>query len=164
MKLVNTTTTAMNMQTQSSTQLSYSTPSDTTQAQTNSQYPSHPSASTRMTDTTQARRSNVKNDTTLARTNSQSPNAQARRNQSDTTKRNPNARVTGDTMSQRLPSNQYGNAQPKTPNSDSTQKNTDGSMSAQGFDSRNRLLQRFSGLHRAAECVIRRAFHRAREP
>ena len=89
-------------------------------------------AVTRMTDTTQARRSNVKNDTTLARTNSQSPNAQARRNQSDTTKRNPNARVTGDTMSQRLPSNQYGNAQPKTPNSDSTQKNTDGSMSAQG--------------------------------
>src|SRR5256885_12412270 len=64
----------------------------------------------------------------FARTNSQSPNQQARRNQSDTTKRNPNARVTGDTMSQRLPSNQYSNV----PNSDSTRKNTDGSVSAQG--------------------------------
>jgi len=126
------TTTAMNTQNQSSTQLSYSTTSDTTQARMNSQYPSNPSASTRMTDTTQARRSNVTNDTTLARTNSQSPNAQARRNQSDTTKRNPNARVTGDTMSQRLPSNQYGNVQPTTPNADSTQKNTDGNTSAQG--------------------------------
>jgi hypothetical protein len=120
------TTTAMNMPNQSSNQFSNNmradtaSRADTSQSRINSQYPSNPNAASRI-DTTQARRGNVKNDTTQARINSQYPTAQGRRNQADTTKRNPNARVTGDTISQRLPSNQYGNVR-----TDTTQKNVEG--------------------------------------
>src|SRR5919197_1552820 len=87
------TTTAMNMPNQSSNQFANSMRADTAS----------------------------RADTTQARINSQYPTAQGRRNQADTTKRNPNARVTGDTISQRLPSNQYGNVR-----TDTTQKNVEG--------------------------------------
>lgn len=59
-------------------------------------------------------------DTVSARTdttkiNSQNPNVAQRKTQGDTTKaKQPNARVTGDTMSQRLPSNQYGTVKQDT--------------------------------------------------
>ena len=59
-------------------------------------------------------------DTVSARTdttkiNSQNPNVAQRKNQGDTTKaKQPNARVTGDTISQRLPSNQYGTVRQDT--------------------------------------------------
>ena len=110
-------TTAMNMQGQSSSQWSNSqkadttTRADTTQSRVNSQYPTNPSASTRMTDTSRAR-SNVKPDTTQPKTNAQYPTAQGRRNQADTTKRN--ATVGSDTTQKSVEGQsqqQYGMAQ-----------------------------------------------------
>jgi hypothetical protein len=87
-------TTAMNVQNQSTSQFSSDTRSDTatradtSQSRMNSQYPSHPSPSSKTSDTTQARRGNAKNDTTQAKTNAQYPTTEGRRNQTDTTQKN----------------------------------------------------------------------------
>lgn len=75
----------------------------------NSQFPT---TTGRMNDTTRARQGNVSRDTTQGRINSQNPSTMGRMN--DTTKARSNARVTGDTISQRLPSNQYGNVRNDT--------------------------------------------------
>lgn len=95
-------TTAMNMQNQSTVPSNMSTDTttraDTSQSRVNSQYPSNPSASTKVTDTTRARRGNVKNDTTQAKTNAQYPSAQGRSTQADTTKRNATAMPTDTTQ------------------------------------------------------------------
>ena len=75
------------------------------------QYPA-----TRMGDTVSAR-----TDTAKIQGSTQypaNPTAQPRRSQADTTKRNPNARVTGDTLSQRMPSNQVGTVQVGTVRTD----------------------------------------------
>jgi len=57
----------------------------------------------------------VSSRTDTTKINSQNPNAAQRKTQGDTTKaKQPNARVTGDTMSQRLPSNQYGTVRQDT--------------------------------------------------
>jgi hypothetical protein len=73
----------------------YGQPGRDTTSKSNSQYPANNSA--RITDTTKARKQG-------------SPSATQRAN--DTTRAN--ARVTGDTMSQRLPSNQYGTVRTDT--------------------------------------------------
>jgi len=78
----------------------------------------------RMSDTVSAR---VSTRTDTAQLKAQYPTTTGR--MSDSTKvraRQPNARVTGDTISQRMPSNQYGNVRP-----DTTQKNAQGN--AQGY-------------------------------
>jgi hypothetical protein len=57
----------------------------------------------------------VSSRTDTTKINSQNPNTAQRKSQGDTTKaKQPNARVTGDTMSQRLPSNQYGTVRQDT--------------------------------------------------
>jgi len=100
------------------------------------QYLSNRMGENRMGDTITAR-----SDTAQLKINSQNPNPQAR--MGDTTKtrvgvtakgdtakaKQPNARVTGDTMSARLPSNQYGNVRP-----DTTMQNRDYAQSL-GHDS-----------------------------
>ena len=124
------TTTAMgNMNMKDSTSGQYSSnqyPSrmgDTVKA--NQQYPANPTTSGRMNDTTKAGRA-YGTDTTKAKQSSQSPNATARKNQADTARANkqPNSRVTGDTMSQRLPSNQYGKTDSTAQNSQYAQGQT----------------------------------------
>ena len=69
------TSTAMNMQNQSSSQYSNTMRADTVSSKTdtssrmnNSQYPSNPSSSSKMNDTTKARRSGINNDSTQAKT------------------------------------------------------------------------------------------------
>ena len=69
------TSTAMNMQNQSSSQYSNTMRADTVSSKTdtssrmnNSQYPSNPSSSSKMNDTTKARRSGITNDSTQAKT------------------------------------------------------------------------------------------------
>jgi len=69
------TSTAMNMQNQSSSQYpntmradTVSSKTDTSSRMNNSQYPSNPSSSSKMNDTTKARRSGINNDSTQAKT------------------------------------------------------------------------------------------------
>ena len=126
------TTTAMNMQDQSSYQSSNmrtdtTTRADTSQSRLNSQYPSNPSASSKKADTTQARHGNVKNDTTKAKANAQYPTAEGRSSQADTTKRN-NANVLPADSTQK-------NAQGYTPTSTYAQGSTQNQVDSTALNS-----------------------------
>jgi hypothetical protein len=91
---------------------------DTRMADTVSTSAQYPNTAARMNDTTRIRPGVSRSDSTQAKTNAQYPPTTGRMN--DTTRaRQGNARVTGDTISQRLPANQY--ARP-----DTTQKNAQG--------------------------------------
>lgn len=125
----------MNMRDSSSTYISSRMASDTVSSRSdttkiNSQ---NPNAAQRMNDTTKARANNrAQTDTAKAARDRQG------RIQGDTTKaKQPNARVTGDTMSQRLPSNQYG-----TVRQDTTAQSgvyAQGNMNLQGGQQANKV-------------------------